>query len=144
MDYSKLSDFEINKRVAIALDIDMHFYIPESEDSFQPGFLPTELGPVWQTSAGFVGEFTVSNGNVFNPCNDPADAWPIIAENRIAIIPDSAAGEWVAFNEFTLYEGDWMFASDPTHHSNGKNPLRCAMECFLMMQDSANVQDNPA
>lgn len=71
----------------------------------------------------------------FDPCNNPADAWPIITESRIAIIPDTAAGEWVAFNEFTLYEGDWMFASDPAHHSNGKNPLRCAMIVFLMMKE---------
>ncbi|BCU51202.1 Protein of uncharacterised function (DUF2591) [Citrobacter amalonaticus] len=75
----------------------------------------------------------------FNPCTNPADAYQIITENRIAIIPDTAAGEWVAFNEFTLYEGDWMFASDPVHHSNGKNPLRCAMECFLMMQDAKHA-----
>ena len=136
MDYSQLSDFEINKRVAIALNIDMHFFISESEDSFDSEVLPSEMGPIWQTSAHMVLQYTPSNGNCFNPCNNPADAYPIIIENRIAIIPDTAAGEWVAFNEFTLYEGDWMFASDPTHHSNGKNPLRCAMETFLMMQDA--------
>lgn len=28
-DYASISDFEINRRVVIALDIDMHFYIPE-------------------------------------------------------------------------------------------------------------------
>lgn len=111
MDYSKLSDEEINWKVA-----------------FHIGLRTVEK----------------AESGDFNPCNNPADAWAIISENRIAIIPDSAEGEWVAFNEFTLYEGDWMFASDPTHHSNGKNPLRCAMECFLMMQDSANVQDNTA
>lgn len=132
MDYSKLSDFEINKSVAIALDIYMHFYIPESEDSFQPGFLPTELGPIWQTSAGFVGEFTVSNGNVFNPCNNPADAWPIIANNEISIIFN--------WNE----EGLHGATTHPWISSENTNPLRAAMECFLMMQESANVQDNPA
>ena len=117
MDYSQLSDFEINKRVAqlhggFALTLAVHDK-PPSGKSFDPGR--------------------------FDPCNNPADAWPIIIENRIAIIPDTAASEWVAFNEFTLYEGDWMFASDPTHHSNGKNPLRCAMETLLMMQDANHV-----
>lgn len=95
-DYASMSDFEINKSVAIALDIDMHFYIPESEDSFQSGLLPTELGPIWQTSAGFVGEFTVSSGNVFNPCNNPADAWPIIVGKQISLISRCANNEWKA------------------------------------------------
>lgn len=103
-DYSKLSDFEINGAVSMAMR---------------------------SQSANPESKYVVIN----DYCNNPVDAWPIIAENRIAIIPDAAAGEWVAFNEFTLYEGDWMFASDPTHHSNGKNPLRCAMECFLLMQE---------
>ncbi|HAJ4242160.1 TPA: DUF2591 domain-containing protein [Escherichia coli] len=115
MDYSQLSDFEINKRVAKAIC---------SEFSINP--INREI-------------YAKGGKERFNPCNNPADAWPIIIENRIAIIPDTAAGEWVAFNEFTLYEGDWMFASDPTHHSNGKKPLRCAMETFLMMQDAKHA-----
>lgn len=78
------------------------------------------------------------NGD-FAPCSNPADSWPIIIENKIAIIPDSADGEWVAFNEFTLYEGDWMFASDPERHVNGSNPLRAAMIVFLMMKDAENA-----
>lgn len=127
MDYSKMSDFEINKRVAIALDIDMHFYMPESEDSFQSGFLPTELGPIWQTSAGFVGEFMVSNGNVFNPCNNPADAWPVIVENKISLL-------WNIKN-WSSWPGDF-----PDAEINHENPLRAAMIVFLMIQDSANVQ----
>lgn len=134
MDYSKISDFEINKRVAIALDIDMHLYIPESEDSFQSGFLPTELGPIWQTSAGFVGEFTVSNGNVFNPSNNPADAWPIIAENHIGIAPYP--------NEAYAWSSRHGMASDLS--AEDKNPLRAAMIVYLKMQESANVQGNPA
>ncbi|KKC63179.1 hypothetical protein WG82_13355 [Citrobacter amalonaticus] len=130
MDYSKLSDFEINRAVAIAIG-----FHPDECDIAKRG--TPSVGVEWNEDTGYATK-------TFDYCNNPADAWPIITENRIAIIPDSAAGEWVAFNEFTLYEGDWMFASDPAHHSNGKNPLRCAMECFLMMQDSANVQDNPA
>lgn len=133
MGYSKMSDFEINREVAIALDIDMHFYIPESEDSFQSGFLPTELGPIWQTSAGFVGEFTVSNGNVFNPCNNPSDAWPIIADKRISIMFDSTMPE---------YEGEYhewcdaMSACQKFGIQHQSNPLRAAMIVFLMMQES--------
>ena len=128
-DYASMSDFEINKSVAIALDIDMHFYIPESDDSFQPGFLPTELGPIWQTSAGFVGEFTVSNGNMFNPCNNPADAWQIIVENGISL---------VKFGDMWEADPDACFVDGVEWNINGEchqNPLRAAMIVFLMMKD---------
>lgn len=135
MDYSQLSDFEINKLVAYALG-------------------NADVGRPFDEISGNACRFTVFKNSGLNRegeivmrpmtvtkdfCNNPADAWQIIVDNRIAVIPDTAAGEWVAFNEFTLYEGDWMFASDPTHHSIGKNPLRCAMETFLMMQDANNV-----
>lgn len=123
MDYSKLSDFEINKRVVIALDIDMHFFIPESEDSFGSGFRPSELGPIWQTSAYMVGDFKVSNGIKFNPCNNPADAWPIIVENRISI-RNRYEGDWKAENEWGV-----------SHFHISCNPLRAAMIVFLMMRD---------
>ena len=123
-DYASMSDLEINKSVAIALDIDMHFYIPESEDSFQSGFLPTELVPIWQTSAGFVGEFTVSNGNVFNPCNNPADAWPVIIDSMISIRPVGNDGQ--------LWEASGM---DGMKADYGKNPLRSAMIVFLLMKE---------
>ena len=130
MDYCKMSDFEINMSVALAL----------GAKEVVPGiFMDDNRRYEFEKPRGKAG-----NKFFFDPCNNPADAWPIISESRIAIIPDTAEGEWVAFNEFTLYEGDWMFASDPAHHSNGKNPLRCAMECFLMMQESANVPANPA
>lgn len=128
-DYAAMSDFEINKSVAIALDIDMHFYIPESEGSFQPGFLPTELGPIWQTSAGFVGEFTVSNGNVFNPCNNPADAWPILLEHHIAVVPfdGSMPCAWPA--------GEGLVSK---HLTEDENPLRAGMIVFLKMKEGEN------
>ena len=133
-DYASMSDFEINRRVSIALDIDMHFYIPESEDSFQSGFLPTELGPIWQTSAGFVGEFTVSNGNVFNPCNNPADAWPIITENKISTMWMTSEKEWCAWSEGDLGEGAWYWENSPDYYFNWTSQLRAAMIVFLMMK----------
>lgn len=55
-------------------------------------------------------------------------------------MPDSTAGEWIAFTEFTLYDGDWLFASDPANHACGSNPLRNAMIVFLMMKDAEKVQ----
>ncbi|EOZ5066865.1 TPA: DUF2591 domain-containing protein [Enterobacter cloacae] len=124
MDYSQLSDFEINKRVAIALNIDMHFFIPESENSFDLEVLPSEMGPIWQTSADMVLQYRPSNGNSFNPCNNPADAWPIIESNRISIR--------------NRYEGDWKAENEwgESRFHVACNPLRAAMIVFLMMQES--------
>lgn len=117
MDYSKMTDFEINMKVAeLCLDYDSISRLPHEGMSVHWGD-----GANWHT---------------YNPCNNAADAWSIIIENRIAITPDSTAGEWVAFNNFTLYEGDWMFASDPTWHANGTNPLRAAMIVYLQLQEA--------
>ena len=58
----------------------------------------------------------------FDPCNNPADAWPIIVENRIRVNP-------------VLYT-KWMaedYLEDISH--SGGNPLRCAMVVFLMMKE---------
>lgn len=133
-DYSKLSDFEINKRVVIALDIDMHFFIPESEDSFGAGFSPSELGPIWQTSAYWVGDFKVSNGNKFNPCNNPSDAWPIIVSSGISLVK-YGHGMWLASSDAYWVDGvEWQI--DGEAH---QNPLRAAMIVFLMMQDASHA-----
>lgn len=132
---SELSDFEINKRVAVALDIDMHFFISESEDSFDSEVLPSERGPIWQTSAHVVRQYTPSNGNCFNPCNNPTDAWPIILEHGISII--SAKGEFICVPSNSIIDGWTGDNAETIYSSSGvvhKNPLRAAMIVFLEMQ----------
>lgn len=105
MDYSKLSDFEINLRVAeIVVDYDCMSRLPY-----------TDMAVHWGDGA---------NWHVFNPCNNPADAWPIITSNRIGIVPGTATDKWAA------HHGDWDIAIADV------NPLRAAMIIFLMMQDS--------
>lgn len=104
MDYTHLSDFEINKLV---------------ESALRPG---------WQES-----DYRMPK----EYCNNPADAWPIIVENLIALRPVAlhvGGHRWFA----TKGEGDFgmKYADD--------NPLRAAMVLFLILQESANVQDNPA
>lgn len=59
---------------------------------------------------------------VFDPCNNPADAWPIIVENKLSIYPSSE--RWGV-------EGP--NSDDPFHFD--ENPLRAAMIVFLMMKD---------
>ena len=72
------------------------------------------------------------NKTLVDYCNNPADAWPIIFSNRIGIVPGTATDKWAA------HHGDWNIATADA------NPLRAAMTVFLLMQESANVQDNPA
>lgn len=111
-DSSKLSDFEINKCVAkihggFALTLAVHNE-PPSGKSFDPGR--------------------------FDPCNNPADAWPIIVANNIDIIQDNGQGCALATNSAIQ-----MFLGDDVHISRDENPLRAAMIVFLMMQEPKNA-----
>lgn len=106
--YRDKSDFEINKAVIIQLEND--------------GEITS-----WGTVNGIV--IVISgDGYVkkFDPCNNPADAMPIIIENRIAICP--------------IFSSDWCATSDcDAYRVINKNPLRAAMEVFLMMKDAENA-----
>lgn len=121
MDYSKLSDKDINKLVAFALGCKE--VVP---DIFMDDVRRYEFDKPKNKSG---------NKFYFDPCNNPADAWPIISENKISIyaaILGDSRGEWGAESSSTDYY----------HFHN--NALRAAMIVFLMMQDSANVPVNPA
>jgi hypothetical protein len=101
--YNELSDFEINKRVAYLVD-------------------GTKKVVCTASTSGY------GSVNVKNYCNNPADAWPIIVDNRISI------GVWSSKPESTTW---W------SENYNGKirsewteeNPLRAAMIVFLMMRE---------
>lgn len=95
-DYSKMSDFEINCEVAKANK--------------------------W-SSKSFVHEI---HSGKWNPCQNTADAWPIIVEERIRLNPILYT-KWIAED----YLEDFSFTDI--------NPLRAAMIVFLMMQESKNA-----
>lgn len=97
MDYSKLSDNKINAEVAL------HW-----------------LG---KGNFGLMNGAVETFGGSFNPCNNPADAWPIIVANRITLIPASRGDEWMAQ------------AFDRAIADVSTNPLRSAMTLYLMMQE---------
>ncbi|MBW3117874.1 phage protein NinX family protein [Providencia rettgeri] len=65
--YNKLSDFEINKKVAERLFLKF-----------------TDCYSV-----------VIFEGESFNPCNNPSDAMPIIIENKIASVPQLNGDLWV-------------------------------------------------
>ncbi len=92
--YTELSDFEINKKVAERLFL-------KFSDCYS---------------------VILVDGEIFDPCNNPQDAMPIIVENGISIIKSS---------------GGWMCGSGWNVAEN-KNPLRACMEVFLMIKDAEN------
>ncbi|MCI1898574.1 MAG: DUF2591 family protein [Enterobacter sp.] len=92
MDYSKLSDVEINHAVASVL----------------PGRYITYPDHVMNSETE----------EDFDPCNNPADAWPIIVNSRINL---------------TTCVDLWSAVSGGCQHFH-ENPLRGAMIVFLMVQ----------
>lgn len=105
-DYASMSDREINMHVASII-------YPEStviESRSRPpcAFVTGSIPDCW-----------------VDYCNNPADAWPIITENRISIIH--------------LDDNEWGCRGDGDKsacRAINSNALRCAMIVFLMMKES--------
>lgn len=73
----------------------------------------------------------------FDPCNNSADAWPIIIDNKISIVP--LDNKWIAAPIDTVIDGItgdsevcFYASSDAVFDSN---PLRAAMIVFLKMNE---------
>lgn len=108
-DYASMSDFEINKAVFVKTQ-----YYDDVIDK-----------PVRDGTAVHWGDGC--NWREFDPCNNPADAWPIITENRISIIH--------------LDDNEWGCRGDGDKsacRAINSNALRCAMIVFLMMKENEN------
>lgn len=94
-DYSVMSDFEINKAVAFHMGLSM-VIIAEN---------------------GKYGEF--------DPCGNPADAWPIVTSNLIGVEPIYQNGtKWLA------HAGD-----DSEFRCVDTSSLRAAMIVYLQMME---------
>lgn len=107
--YTKLSDFEINRRIAEMDTKNRYVYFEKEQTIFR--------------------KFNNGQTQKFNPCNYPTDAMPIIIENGIAIRPYKTATP-VAFNaEIGEFYGHTVY---------NENVLRAAMELFLLMKDAEN------
>lgn len=112
-DYSKMSDFEINKLVAISLSKEL------APDACQD----------WGNS-GF-SEVILICGNCKDFCNNPSDAWPIIYGELISLSANETSEgnhKWFAFGRER--KGYKQVACG--------NPLRAAMIVYLMMKESEN------
>jgi len=123
IDYSEMSDFEVNKKVA---DI-------EGYHTLDIGHCHKDVFINIENEDKDYYEFDVHK---FDPCNNPSDAWPIILENGIGLTPIFSCNNRTYSLEKT---GAWRAEkSEFSLEIDAKNPLRAAMIVFLMMKDKDN------
>lgn len=117
MNYDEMSDLEINAAVAKSLSI-----LLCSDDA------------VWVKVPSEIEAYT-DQLVIFDPCNNPSDAWPIILENKIGVwTHPSFEPLWSArMNRDCSGNGVSAIEYDVAQHAN---PLRAAMVVFLMMKES--------
>ncbi|WP_041415461.1 phage protein NinX family protein [Serratia liquefaciens] len=106
IDYSAMSDQQINEMVAIALGEKV-------------------ADPVNGQQLVMVDGEKISSS--FDPCNRPSDAWPIIEANYISIFFDGIS--WEAHSALS----EVNYESWKTHPYQ---PLRLAMIVFLMIKEA--------
>lgn len=136
MNYTTLTDEEINELVIKKLIL-MGFYTDDPQEVSHRQYVRdgwcwgrgTETGMRNKDGSIFV---THQNGHRIDYCSDASLAWAIISDSQISIL-------W-NWNEEGLH-GATAF---PLYEHEHENALRAAMTVFLMMQESANVQTNPA
>lgn len=123
MDYSQLSDFEINKRVFKGLTGAKPLGYPHNADGRSVG--------------------NESNGHYcwYDYCNNPSDAWQIIVANLIEVSPeydftDESEQELRATG---LWTANHVEVDGKSYYQSHQNPLRAAMIVFLMMQDAKHA-----
>lgn len=114
MNYSDMSDFEINKAVGK--------FFPELVIYNGDGKPVTLVSDPGATYTGVDFEEVE-----FDPCNSWSDAGPIIMGNKICLSCYPNRNDWDAF---TL--SDKGYAEETTYDAN---PLRAAMIVFLMMKE---------
>ncbi|NQE76653.1 phage protein NinX family protein [Pantoea ananatis] len=117
MNYSEMSDFEINKRVL------------EIKSGIRP------IGYAHHADKRSAAIVDVNNNyHWYDFCNSWADAGPIIQKNNISILIDDTTQKWssASVQDFTNVSA-YKFGN--CH----ENPLRAAMIVFLMMRDAGNA-----
>lgn len=124
MNYEAMNDFEINRAVACRLDRG------ELDLFGRPLFTPDCYWAIHNSCAVEWHRVGADESQVFNPCNAPSDAWPIIVANKICIMYDVMAepcdgGSWIA-------QPSYGYSSERVRNDN---PLRAAMVAFLMAQE---------
>ena len=114
--YEKMSDFEVNRAVACRLDgndLDIFGRPMFASDCYFS--VPSGSSVEWH-------QFGCDESKLFDPCNNPSDAMPILIEMKIGL-------KWVngSCTASSVMRG--------YHESISDNPLRAAMVVFLMTQE---------
>lgn len=113
-DYASMSDQQINQLVGTIVSRDGLSIIASNGNAVIHEY--SDCGDFKGICLGW---------KVFDPCNNPADAWPIILQSKISI--------------FALDDDDWGARGyNCIIRSINPNPLRAAMELFLKMKESEN------
>ncbi|MEA1624784.1 phage protein NinX family protein [Salmonella enterica] len=120
--YRDKSDFEINKAVA-EITIYGDWYLS-----------PTDEQPFTFFNYGINSRKTVELPDY---CNNPADAMPIIIDNKISLYAPRLNEDWMAEYAGSTEDVNDGFQVD-YFDAHNQNPLRAAMEVFLMMKDAEN------
>lgn len=122
MDYSKMTDFEINSAVHNAL----------MKEPYKLEFLGNDKIR-WTKKGSDVVTEKVAYGKTTlkDYCNNAADAWPIITENNISIILDNPTMPCATANARDLFDD-----ADPIASVVYDKPLRAAMLVYLQLQEA--------
>ena len=108
MNYSEMTDFEINRKIL------------EKTSGVKP------LGYAHNADNRSAGIVKSNHYHWYDFCNSWADAGPIIEKENISLTCHQSRDEWAAiFNRHVM-----------SAHSN---PLRAAMECYLMKKERENA-----
>lgn len=107
--YSDMSDFEINKAVALLCGI--------SQDNEQYLAYGDRSNGVLHHAGEAVVDY----------CNDARDMWPLIVENKIDVCFIDSANSWTSFG---------LTKNKLLVESSGDNPLRAAAMVYLMIKDA--------
>jgi hypothetical protein len=125
MNYDDKTDPQLAKLVGESLG-----YECEIDDNYCWVIKRPEVSTATHPQLQDIGTVSQNRGRtlavVFDPCNNPSDAWPIIVDHSISIMQIEGEQEWIAF-----FWGDDFECS----HAN---PLRAAMIVYLMMQEGTN------
>lgn len=123
MNYSEMTDFEINCAVAASLGREFFYNSPGEPGRRRKSFVINErCRDVYESEAW--------SSDVFAPCKLWADAGPIIQENGIGLMP---------FKKLDAAAWDLSCGLMSAKKVNHENPLRAAMIVFLMMQETPNA-----
>lgn len=121
--YTELSDFEINKKVAEALGIDVEETVVFKNGGEDIKNHSSDLALMKKISSNR------KFWKIYDPCNNPVDAWKLILEAKLSIHPD--------FNNDCK---SWIVRNIHIPMVNETNLARAISIAYLLMKDAENDQ----